>query len=105
MVSRSWMRRGFVAAWSRRRRWSAVKSHANLWPRVTAFENLYAAVRRARAGKRGRPDVAAFEHDLERNLFDLQRELRDESYCPGGYRHFVIREPTRRKISGPRKHS
>jgi retron-type reverse transcriptase len=76
-----------------------VKSYANLWARVTAFENLYGAFRRARKGKRGRPDVAAFEYDLERNLFDLQRELLAGTYRPAGYRNFVIREPTLRKIS------
>jgi len=43
-----------------------MKSHANLWPCVTSFENLYEAFRLARKGKRARPDVAAFEFDLER---------------------------------------
>lgn len=76
-----------------------MKSHANLWPRVTSFENLYEAFRRARAGKRGRPDVAAFEFDLEQNLLQLQQELIDETYRPGGYRNFIVHEPTRRKIS------
>jgi retron-type reverse transcriptase len=76
-----------------------VKSHANLWPRVTSFENLYEAFRQARKGKRSRPDVATFEFDLERNLFGLQRELLAGEYRPGGYRHFVVREPTERKIS------
>ena len=77
-----------------------MKSHTNLWPRVTSFENLYGAFRRARLGKRSRPDVAAFELDLERrHLFELQRELVEETYRPGGYRSFVIYEPARRKIS------
>jgi retron-type reverse transcriptase len=76
-----------------------VKSHANLWPRITSFENLWQAFRRARLGKRGRPDVAAFEFDLEPNLLQLQGELREETYRPGGYRNFVVHEPARRKIS------
>jgi retron-type reverse transcriptase len=76
-----------------------VKSYASLWPRVTSFENLYEAFRRARRGKRTRADVAAFEFDLERNLLDLQRELLDATYRPGGYRNFVVHEPARRKIS------
>ena len=76
-----------------------MKSHADLWPRVTSFENLWQAFRRARLGKRGRPDVAAFEFDLEWNLLGLQRELLVERYRPGGYRNFVVHEPARRKIS------
>jgi len=76
-----------------------VKSHANLWPRVTSFENLYDAFRAARKGKRGRPDVAAFEFSLESKLLALQRELLDGTYRPGGDRHFVVREPVERKIS------
>ena len=76
-----------------------MKSHANLWPRVTSFENLYEAFRQARKGKRGRPDVAAFEFALESNLLGLQRELLGETYRPGSYRNFVVREPTERKIS------
>jgi hypothetical protein len=73
-----------------------VKSHANLWPRVTSFENLYEAFRRARLGKRTRPDVAAFELDLEHNLLGLQEDLLGGGYRPGGYRNFIIHEPTRR---------
>jgi retron-type reverse transcriptase len=76
-----------------------VRSHANLWPHITSFENLFGAFRRARAGKRLRPDVAAFECDLESNLLGLQRDLLDGSYRPGGYRNFVVHEPARRKIS------
>ncbi|MBM3222078.1 MAG: RNA-dependent DNA polymerase, partial [Candidatus Rokubacteria bacterium] len=32
-------------------------------------------------------------------LLALQRELLDGTYRPGGYRHFVVREPVERKIS------
>lgn len=76
-----------------------MKSYPALWPRVTSFENLWEAFRRARRGKRARPDVAAFEFDLERNLFELQRELLDETYRPGAYRNFVVREPAERSAA------
>ena len=76
-----------------------MKSYANLWPRVTSFENLYEAFRCAKKGKRTRPDVAAFEFDLDHNLLGLQRELLDGTYRPAGYHHFTVREPTVRKIS------
>ena len=71
----------------------------NLWPRVTSFENLYEAFRRARRAKRSRPDVAAFEYNLESNLLALQRDLLEGTYRPGGYRNFVVHEPAGRKIS------
>ena len=52
-----------------------MKTHKHLYPLITDFENLYLAFKRAARSKRGRPDVAAFEFDLERNLLDLQAEL------------------------------
>lgn len=76
-----------------------MRSYGNLWPRVTSFENLYQSFLLASKGKRSRPDVAAFEFDLEGNLLALQQELSDETYQPGGYHNFLIHEPARRKVS------
>jgi RNA-directed DNA polymerase len=76
-----------------------VKSYPDLWPRITSFENLLEAFRRARRSKRSRSDVADFEFDLERNLLELQRELLAETYRPGGYHNFFVHEPAERKIS------
>ncbi len=75
------------------------KTYRGLYPQVYSFENLYSAWRKARKGKRGRREVARFEFDLERNLFDLQARLRERSYRPGAYRSFHIHEPKRRLIS------
>jgi len=72
---------------------------SGLWPRLTSFANLLLAHRKARRGKRGRPEVAAFEYDLEANLLSLQRELLARTYAPGPYRAFTIREPKARLIS------
>lgn len=77
-----------------------MRSYPGLWLRAASFENLYGAFRRARRGKRSRPDVAAFELDLERNLLGLQRELLDETYRPGAYHNFVVREPAVRILLG-----
>jgi len=57
------------------------------------------AYRRASKGKRGHPDVAAFEHRLEDNLLDIGRDLCAKIYRPQGYVSFVIHEPKRRLIS------
>jgi retron-type reverse transcriptase len=76
-----------------------MKTHKNLYPQITDFANLYLAYRRARRGKRDRVAVASFEYDLERNLFELQDELRTHTYAPGGYTNFTIHEPKRRLVS------
>jgi len=61
------------------RRESDVKTYKNLYPQIHAFENLYWAYRKARKGKRSRPDVAAFEFNLELELPQLQEELASET--------------------------
>src|SRR5215470_11081114 len=76
-----------------------MKTYKHLFERLCSFDNLWQAFHQARKGKRGKAEVAAFEYHLERNLFALERELRGGSYQPGGYRHFYIHEPKRRKIS------
>jgi len=76
-----------------------VKNYRNLYAQVCDFENLYQAYRRARKGKRGRPEVAAFEFSLETELVRLQDELAAKTYCHGTYRSFTIHEPKRRLIS------
>ncbi len=54
-----------------------MKTHKHLYPQVHAFENLYQAFRKARlGGKRKKESVAAFELDLEANLWQLHQELR-----------------------------
>jgi RNA-directed DNA polymerase len=76
-----------------------VKTVDNLYQDIVAFENLYLAYRKAAKGKRGQPNVAAFEFDLEANLFQLQSELRDKRYRPGPYHSFRIYDPKPRLIS------
>ena len=71
----------------------------NLFEEVTGFENLYRASRKARRGKRARPDVENFEFELEYNLLQLNYELRQQSYRPGPFRSFKIRDPKPRLIS------
>ncbi len=76
-----------------------MKTFRNLYPLLCTFENLYLAYRAAARGKRGRPEVASFEFDLEDNLFQLQRELGSRTYRPGPYHSFYIRDPKRRLVS------
>ncbi len=75
------------------------KTYTNLYPAITSFGNLYVAYRKAAKGKRGQAAVAAFEFDLERNLYRLEDELLAQTYRPGPYRSFYIRDPKRRLVS------
>jgi retron-type reverse transcriptase len=82
--------------------WSDVmpKTYKHLYPKICAFENLYQAHRKARrGGKRKRPEVAAFEHDLGENLLRLREELLAQTYRPGAYHNFIVIERKERKIS------
>ena len=76
-----------------------MKTYRNLYPVVHDFENLYRAYRKARKGKQGRAEVAAFGFFLEDNLAQLQDELAAQTYRHGTYRSFTIHEPKRRLIS------
>ena len=76
-----------------------MKTCKNLYPHVCDFTNLYRAYRAAARGKRGRPDVAAFEFNLENEILSLHEKLVAQTYQPGPYHSFHIREPKRRKIS------
>ncbi len=57
------------------------------------------AYQHAAKGKRGRPEVAAFEYRLEDNLAYLRRELLNHDYRPGCYQSFYIHDPKKRLIS------
>jgi len=76
-----------------------MKTYKNLYPQICTFENLFLAYRAAARGKRGKAEVAAFEQELEPNLFRLQEELLAQTYRPGPYAHFPIRDPKPRITS------
>lgn len=77
----------------------AATTQDSLFDRLTGWENLVAAARKTRRGKRRCADCAGFELERERELLRLQDELRERTYRPGGYRTFYVREPKRRMIS------
>jgi len=69
------------------------------YARICAWDNLFAAWRKAARGKRGGTAAAAFEAELADRLLELQDELLAQRYRPGAYVHFHIHEPKRRRIS------
>jgi len=76
-----------------------MKTHNNLYQNIYDFENLLLAAQKAQRGKRFEPNVMVFNHNLEGNLFKLQKELMDDTYRPGKYFSFHIHEPKKRMIS------
>lgn len=76
-----------------------MKRVGNLWPQMISFESLLKAAHKAQKGKRFRPDVAAFNFNIEYELCKLQDELLRKTYTPGAYRSFLIYEPKQRQIS------
>lgn len=76
-----------------------MKTYKHLFPQIAAFDNLYAAFLQARRGKRRQPGVAAFEFNLEEELWTVQAQLQRGSYRPGRYTHFTIYENKARRIS------
>ncbi len=76
-----------------------MKRYGNLWSKITDWENLLLAARRAQKAKRFRPNVLEFNYNLERELFQLQSELQQQTYQPGAYKTFRIYDPKPRLIS------
>jgi retron-type reverse transcriptase len=76
-----------------------MKRYQNLYPQITDFANLYSAWRKAARGKRGKQAAASFEMLLEDELVTLQRQLQAQTWQPGQYHSFMIRDPKLRLIS------
>jgi len=74
------------------------RTHRNLYNSIVCFENLYQAYLRARKGKRYREEILEYTGNLEHNLVELSRQLRDGSWQPGDYRVRRIYEPKARDI-------
>jgi len=73
----------------------------DIFDRITAWENLLAAWRAARKGKRRSAEVAAFEADLEANLVSIHEHLLRGTWQPGQPRRFYVRDPKWREITAP----
>jgi len=65
---------------------------------IFTFEKLYQAYLDCRKTKRKTINALEFEWNLERNLFQLQKELETKSYRPGRSICFAIKDPSPREI-------
>ena len=61
--------------------------------------NIWAAYKNAARGKRYKSAAAYFEYDLEKNLLEIEEELKTEMYRPGGYKSFYVQKPKKRLIN------
>ncbi len=75
-----------------------MRREKHLFERVVDFGNLYLAFLGASAGRRHRPAVPEFEHELETRLWEMHREVEAGTYRWGAYRRFFINDPKRRAI-------
>jgi retron-type reverse transcriptase len=76
-----------------------VKTFKNLFESIISFQNLLLAAEKARLGKAKKHIVHRFEMDLEKNLWQLHEELKNQTYQPGAYYEFTIYDYKERKIS------
>ena len=75
------------------------KCYTNLYEEIIDPLNLWFAYKQAMRGKRYKPAAAHFEYNLEKNLIELERELKEEAFQSGGYRSFYIQRPKKRLIN------
>jgi len=71
----------------------------DLYSQIYNMSNLLIAWRRARKGKTKKPYVVEFEKDVLGNLFQIQKELMEQTYQPKPLVTFILRDPKTRKIS------
>lgn len=77
------------------------KTHNNLWPQITDWDNLYRAYLSAKKGKRYKAGALRFSAQLEENITNIQNHLIWETWQPSLWKEFMIYEPKRRLIQAP----
>lgn len=75
-----------------------MKSYNFLWNNFISYENIYKAYKKARKVNPNSLKVLKFEFNLERNLLNIQKELRENRYDVSKYFVFTIYEPKKRLI-------
>ncbi len=75
-----------------------MKIYNNLFERILSLDNLFLAWEEFRQGKKYKSDIAEFDFYLEKNLFQLRRELKSQTYKHGPYVGFYISDPKLRHI-------
>lgn len=76
-----------------------MKTYKHLFDKITAWDNLLLAAKKAEKGRRYQASAARFGFRVESELLRLQRELQTKTYQPGPYTAFKIHDPKERLIS------
>ena len=71
----------------------------SLYDELCSLDNLRMAFLKARKGKSNKKYVVEFENNLDNNLVELNKELKDQIYSPRKLKTFILRDPKTRKIS------
>ncbi|MCK9312220.1 MAG: reverse transcriptase/maturase family protein [Candidatus Pacebacteria bacterium] len=79
-----------------------MKRKGNFYPEIYNFSNLYLSFLQVRKGKRYKKEILEFYFNLEENLFDIQKNLKNETYKHGDYKTFIVRDSKKREIKAPR---
>jgi retron-type reverse transcriptase len=73
-------------------------TYNKLYERLCSYENLFEAYKKAKKGKSNKNYVISFEGKLEKNILNLQTELKREIYYPSNLKRFIVRDPKTRTI-------
>ena len=74
------------------------KTIKNLYNKNLTFNKLYEAYQRSAKNKGNKKEVLKFNIDLESNLCNILKLLKEEKYLPSKYHSFTIYEPKERLI-------
>ncbi|MDO8430370.1 MAG: reverse transcriptase domain-containing protein [Candidatus Taylorbacteria bacterium] len=75
-----------------------MKIYKDLYWLIISPKTLFHAWEIFKSDKRNKPDVAMFEINIEKNIFDLYRDLKNKNYKHGPYVGFWIHDPKLRHI-------
>lgn len=79
-----------------------MKTYPNLYEKLASFQTLYKAFCKVKEHKQNNKFIKEFEYNLEENIIELQRSLRDFSYRSSGMKPIQIPEqPSQKAIFSP----
>lgn len=75
-----------------------MKRQSNLFNKISEIDNLYLAFWKAKRGKALKEECVNYENNLEKNIFQLQKQLMSNNIDIGNYHYFTIHDPKKRTI-------
>lgn len=70
----------------------------NLYPKLITKKNIFRGWKEFLVGKKKKRDVIVFQNNLRGNLINLYTSLKQQTYKPGDYTGFYVRDPKIRLI-------